>query len=154
MPSDGVAANDGAVGSQRGPFLDQCALVLAIGWAIQSGHQHIGKDTTRSEEDVVFNLHTFIDRHIILDTDTIADVDIGANIDILSQRAVLSKHSTFLDMTEMPYLGAFAQSDALIDVRTLVYIYFLFQLLTLIYYLLTPIYHPKGCLVNGYLAMG
>lgn len=154
MPTDGVAADDGAIGSQRGPFLDQRALILTLSGTIQPRHQHIGKHTTWSEKHVVFYLNTLVNRNIVLYSYSIPYLDIGTDVDVLSQRAVLSKHSTFLDVAEMPHLGALAQSDALIDVRTLVNIYFLFQLLILIYYLLTPIYHPKGCLVNGYLAMG
>ena len=52
-------------------------------------------------------------------------------------------------MAKMPHLGTTPKGNALVNIGTLVYIYLFFQ-----FSILNSTYHPKGCLVSGYLAMG
>ena len=103
-------------------------------------HKDVGKHTGRTAEHVVFKLHALIDGNVVLDAHAVAYLDLRANVDILPQRAVLAQNGTLLDMAEMPHLGAAAYLDAIVDIGTLVYE--------------NIVYHPKGCCVIGYLAMG
>ena len=68
-----------------------------------------------------------------MDTNPIANLHVVAHIDILSQRATLANHGTLLNMAKMPYLGAFAYRDVIVDITTFVYviIFHTFQLSTL-----------------------
>ena len=82
----------------------------------------VGEHTTGTAEHVILYLDAFVNRNVVLDTDPVAYLDIVADVDILAKRATLTDHGTRLDMSEMPYLGAFAYRDIVIDIAAFVYI--------------------------------
>ena len=107
---------------------------------IGARNQHICEHATGTTKHIILQFNTFVYRHIILDADTIANVYPIADIDILPQRASFSNTSARLDMTEMPYLRARTYLDIIVNIAALVNIYIL--------------YHPNGCGVSGYFAIG
>lgn len=111
-----VATDDGAVGSQRGSATDESACILSMYREVGPRRQHIGEDTAGTEEHIVLYLNAFIDRNIVLDAYSVANPHIVAHIDVLAKRTVLPYRGTRLDMTEMPYFGAVAYCDVIVNV--------------------------------------
>ena len=107
---------------------------------IGTRNQHIGKHTAGATKHIIFQFNTLVYRHVILDANTIANTYPIADIDILPHRTPFSYTSTRLNMTEMPYLRARTYLDIIVNIAALVNIYIL--------------YHPNGCGVSGYFAIG
>ena len=113
---DRMAADNGTVGTQRGSLFDQGLGIYAMHREMSPRRDHIGEHATGATEDIVLNLHPFINRDVVLDTDTIADSDIVAYIDILAKRAMATDTGTFLDVAEVPYLGVIANKDIVVHI--------------------------------------
>ena len=82
---DSVSAHDSAIGSQRCPFPHQCTSIYTMNRKMRPWCDHIGEHAARTAEDVVLQLHPFIQRDIVLDTHTAADPDIVPDIHVLPQ---------------------------------------------------------------------
>ncbi len=117
ITSYGVAAHDGAVGSQRCSALDKSTGIIAVNREVGSWCQDIGEHTTGTQEHIVLYLNALIDRDIVLHPHAIADDDIVTHIDILPKRASIAYTSTRLNMAEMPYLGATSYGHIIVDIR-------------------------------------
>lgn len=114
--TNGVTAYNGAIGTKRRALLNQGLGIDSMNGEMGTGRGDIGEYTRRAAEDIILYLNTFIHRHIVLYAHTIADVHIIADVDILTQTATAAKDGSALDMTEMPYLGALAYRDSIIDI--------------------------------------
>lgn len=118
--ADGMAAHDRAVRAERCAFAHARTRVNPVHREVRPRGIHVSEHTGRSAEYVVIQLNALVYRDVVLDADTVAYTDITAYVDVLSERAVRSDLRTFLDMTEMPYLGTGAYLDSVIDVAALV----------------------------------
>lgn len=123
--ANGVTADDGAVGTERGTFLDECLGIDAVNREVGTGCRDIGEDAGGAAENIILYLYTFINGYVVLDADAIADTDIVTDVHILAQRAVFAEPGTLLDMTEVPYLRAFANLYIVIDVTAFVNVIFI-----------------------------
>ena len=117
----GMTAHHRAVGPQRSALTDSRLGIHPMNREMGSWRGHVGENTTRPTKDVVFNLNALIDGDVVLDPNTVAYAHVVAYVDILSQGTTLANDGTRLDMAEVPYLGPFANSDAFIDITTIVY---------------------------------
>ncbi len=128
--SNGMAAQDRGIGPDGGAFPDQ-GFMIVIRTALRvftAGINDIGKDHGRAAKDIVFQLHTFVNRNIVLDLDVIADAHIRSHIDILTKGAVGSDTGTGLNMAEVPDLGPGSELDVVVDVAAFVDEWFVFHL--------------------------
>lgn len=114
--TNGVTAYNGAISPKRRSLLDQCLGINSMHGEMGTGRGDIGEDARRTTKDIVLYLNTFIHRHIVLYAHAIADAHIIADVDILTQAATAAKDGSALDMAEMPYLGALAYRDPIIDI--------------------------------------
>ena len=119
--TEGVAADDGAVRAQaralayaRTRKKTMCGKVCARGVDIR-------ENAGRTAEDIVFQVHAFVDGNVVLDPDPVANPDAGAYVDILSERAVCTDDGAGLDMAEMPYLGTGSDGRTCVHVAALMH---------------------------------
>jgi len=112
----GVSTDDGTVGTERCAFLDECLDINAVDREMGTRGRDVGENAGGTAENIVLNLHAFIDRDIVLNTDTIADADVVADVNILTQGAVLAKAGPLLDVAEVPDFRAIADFDIVVDV--------------------------------------
>ena len=118
----GMAADHGAVGAQRGAFADLGLGVDAMHGEVGTRRGHVGEHAAWAAEHIVLDLDAFVDGDVVLHADIVTDMHIVAHVDVLSEGAVLADDGTFLDVAEMPYLGAFANAYVFIDVTAFVYV--------------------------------
>lgn len=112
-----MAADDGGVGPDRGPLLDQRPFVARGAFGVFcTGGQVVGKDHRRPAENIVLQLHPFVDRDVVLHLDAVADFNVGGDVDILPEGAVFPDDRAALDVAEEPDFGAAADRDVGVDV--------------------------------------
>ena len=79
VTTDGVATDDGAVGSQGGAFFDEGGADLVHFGDFRPGIVDVGEDHGWTAEDAVFEGHAFIDTDVVLDLALVADGNVGAD---------------------------------------------------------------------------
>jgi hypothetical protein len=110
-----MAADDGAIGAQRGPPLDQCRRKLVLAFHEGARRQHIGEHHAGAAEDVVFQRHTLVDRNVVLDLAAVADHDVRSDADVLADRAVRTDAAIAQNVGEVPYFRHGANNRACIN---------------------------------------
>ena len=119
--ADGVAADDRAVRAQARALAYARTRKDAMRRKVRTGRIHVGKDAGRPAEDVVFQVHAFVDRDVVLDTDAVADRYPRTDVDVLSEGAVAADDGAGLDMAEVPYLRPGSDGCAGIHVAALMH---------------------------------
>ena len=114
--TNSVTADNGAIGTERRSLFNQGLGIYSMNGEMGTGRSDIGEHTRRTAEHIVLNFNALIHRNIVLYANAIADAHIIADVDILTQTATTAKDGSALDMTEMPYLGAIAYRDSIIDI--------------------------------------
>lgn len=115
--TDGMTANNCAVGTERGSFTDERLGIDAMYGEVGARRGDVREDTGRTAEDIILYLHTVIDRHVVLDTNTVADANLACYIDVLTKGTVLPYHSTTLHMAKMPNLRMGTYHGTFVDIR-------------------------------------
>ena len=118
--ANGIAANDGAIGTQGSPLAYERARVRAMHREMRPWGTSVRKYARRAAEDVILQLYAFVNGYVVLDTDAVSDPDVVRDIDILSQRTVTSDDGTLLNMAEMPNLRSRADGHAIVDITAFV----------------------------------
>ena len=111
-----MAANNGAVGSERSSFAYERARVRAMHREMRPRGTHVREYARRAAEYVILQFYAFVDGYVVLDTDTVSDPDIVRDIDILSQRTITPNDGSFLNVAEMPDLRSRADGRTIVDI--------------------------------------
>ena len=115
IAADGDAADDGGIGADgRAPAHPGWPQLIHLSYFCP-GIVDVGKDHTRSAEDIVFQGDTIVDRDVVLDLDVIADVDPVADIDILAQGTASADFCPGADVRPVPDAGAFSDLGAMVN---------------------------------------
>ena len=119
--ADGVAADNRAVGPQRRALAHARTRIHSVHGKVCAWRIHVGEHARGAAENVVLQFNALVHRYIVLYTDTVSYANVVANVHVLPQRAVRTYYGTFLDMAEVPYLGAGAYAGAVVNIAALVY---------------------------------
>ena len=103
---DVVATDNGGVGTNRSPTAYASAGILVSADHRTARVGDVGKNATRTEEDIVLAGDARVEADIVLDLAIPAQRDVWANHDVLADVAPLSQYCTGHDVAEMPNLGA------------------------------------------------
>jgi hypothetical protein len=101
---NGMAADDGAVGSQCGTLLDEGGADLVHLGDFCTRVIDVRKDHRRAAEDTIFQCDTLVDGYVVLNFAFVADGYVGADNNILADIAVFTNLGTGKDVGEVPYL--------------------------------------------------
>ena len=115
-----MAANNGAVSSERSSLAYERARVRAMHRKMRPRGTHVREYARRAAEYVILQLYAFVNGYVVLDTDAVSDPDVVRDIDILSQRTVASNDGSFLNVAEMPDLRSCADGHAIVDITAFV----------------------------------
>lgn len=113
--SDSGAADDGAVGAQRGAFLDQCVAVFVFALDQRSRVIDVGEDHAGAAEDAFFEGDVVVNRDVVLDFAVVADDDFVADEDVLAERHALANPGAAANVNPMPDAAAFADLCAIVN---------------------------------------
>ena len=102
VTADGVATDDGAVGTQGGALPDKGGADLVHLADFGAGVVDIGENHGGAAEDAVFQRDAFIDGDVVLDFAFVADGRVGADDDVLADIAVFADFGAGEDVGEMP----------------------------------------------------
>ena len=119
--ADGVAADHRTVGSQARANAYARTRKKTVRRKMRARGVYVGKYAGRPAEDIVFQVHAFIDGYIVLDPDPVANPDTGADVDVLAEGTVTSDNGAGLDMAEMPYLGASTNGRTCVHIAALMH---------------------------------
>ena len=108
IAADGMAADNGAVGSQGSALLDEGRTNLVHLGDFRPGVVDVGENHRGAAEDAVFEGDAFIDADVILDFAFVADGHIGADDNVLADVAVFTDFGAGKDVGEVPDLCFFA----------------------------------------------
>lgn len=100
--TNSMAADDGAIGPQRGTFLDEGGTDLVHLPDLGAGVVDICEDHGGAAKYAVFKGDAFINTDVILNFALVTNSDIGADDDVLANVAVLADLGTGKDVGEMP----------------------------------------------------
>ena len=131
MRDDGSRSNEGrtayrmathnrGIGAQRSAFTNQGSGINTMRGEMCPRRVHIGKDTARTAEYIILNFNTFVNGYIVLHSNSAPNSDIVSDVHILAERAVLTNTGASLNVTKMPYLGAFAYDYIIINITAFV----------------------------------
>ena len=115
-----MAAYNGAVRAQRRALAYERARVNAMHRKVRSRRIHVREHAGGTAEHIVFKGNSLIYRNIVLDPDSVSYPDVVAHIHVLAQGTVRPDYSSFLDVAEVPDLGAGANLRSVIHVAALV----------------------------------
>lgn len=113
----GVAADDGAVGSQGRAALDQRVAIFVFAGDATAGVIDVGKDHARAAENVVLQRDVVVHRDVVLHLDVVADHHLVADKHVLAKGAITADDRLSADMNPMPDAGVFANLGAFVDDR-------------------------------------
>lgn len=113
--TDGMAADNRAVGPQRGALPDERGPDLVHLPDFCPGVVDIGEDHRGAAEDAVFEGNALVDTYIVLDLASVADGDIRTDHAVLPDIAVLADLGPREDMGEVPDLCTFANFDIVVN---------------------------------------
>jgi len=108
IAADGVATDDGAVGTQGGALPDKGGADLVHLADFGAGVVDIGENHGGAAEDAVFKGDAFIDADVVLDLAFGADGGVGADDDVLADVAGFADFGIGEDVGEVPDLRFFA----------------------------------------------
>src|ERR1043166_1840554 len=119
---EGVAANcdtaeNGGIGPNSSAASDQRLLVETSPAHLRARVGNISEHTRWSQEHVIFDDETRVDRDVILDFHIIADNRASIDVYVLAKDAALSDLGPLHDMGKMPNLGFFADDRPVIHRR-------------------------------------
>src|SRR5262245_18718465 len=103
VASDRGPADDSSISTDGCPAPHQRAQILVMANDLRAGIDHIRKYTGRTAENIIFQLHTSIDRDIVLDLDITTDQHVAGDQHILAEVAAFTDNSVGQDMAEVPY---------------------------------------------------
>jgi hypothetical protein len=112
--SNGVSADNSAVGSQGGAFFNENGADLVHFGDFRSRIVDVCEDHGGAAEDAIFQGNSFIGADIVLNLALVANSYVRANYDILADVAVLADLGAGEDMGEVPDLGAFADGHVVV----------------------------------------
>jgi len=115
VAADGVAADDGAVGTECCAFFDEGGTHLVHFADFRTRVEDVGKDHRGAAEDAVFQGDAFVNGDIVLNFTFVADDGVGADDDVLADVAVFSYFRSGKDVGEMPDLRFFANFNVVVD---------------------------------------
>ncbi len=115
IASNGMAADDGAVGPQGGTFFNDGETYLVhladLGpWVVDVGEHH-----GRTTEDAVFQGDALVNGDVVLDLAFVADGNVRTDDHVLTDVAVIANLRAGKDVGEVPDLGALADGDVVVD---------------------------------------
>ena len=113
--TNGVAADDGAVGPQGGAALDQRIAIFVLAGDGAARIIDVGEDHARAAEYVVFQGDVVVHRDIVLHLHVVADDDLVADKNVLAKGTVTADDGLTADVSPMPDAGVFADLGAFID---------------------------------------
>ena len=120
---NGDAGDDGGVGPNTGPALDEGGTIIAGGVIAGMGATRgldVGKDHARATEDVVFKGYTGIDGDVVLYFAVVTNFNASSDEAILSDGAIFPDLGVFHNVAEMPDRGAIANSRCGVNTGSLV----------------------------------
>src|SRR5205085_9788464 len=97
--------------AQDGPLVEAMAIDL------RTRVRHVREDTRRTEEDVVLDHRSCVDRDVVLDLDVRAYDDVIPDEDVLAKVALLPETGATRYMAEVPNSRSGADGAWLVDVR-------------------------------------
>ena len=119
ISANGYSADDGTVGAKGGALFHQCGSDFLHPRDMRTGVVDIGEDHGRSTEDLLLlNGHSFVDRDIVLNLTSIAYLNVGTDNNILTNITVFPYLRALENVREVPNLSAGADGTALINNRT------------------------------------
>jgi len=113
--ADGNAADDGAVGAERGPAFDQGVAIFVLTHHGRAGIVDVGEHHTGAAEDIVLEGDVVIDGDVVLDLAVVADHHLVADEDVLAEAASLADACGGADVDPVPDPAAVADLGAFID---------------------------------------
>ena len=118
VTADGDPADNGSIGPDASPLLDQRRKIIVrrIAGISAAGGLHVGKDHARPTENIVFENDPFVDADIVLYLHVVTDLSIFGDKDILPDLTALTDNSARHDMAEMPDLRPFPDLNRRINV--------------------------------------
>jgi len=117
VSSNGVAADDGGIGTQGGAVLDQSGTDLIHFSNFGPGIIDIGKDHRRATEDTILQGHPRKNRNIILYLAFIPSGHLRADDHVLADIAILADFGTGEDGGEIPDLTTSAYHNIFVNNR-------------------------------------
>ncbi len=109
------AADNRAVGAERGASLNKSVAVFRFALDRRAGVVHIGEDHTGATKHIIFESDIVVDRDIILDLDLVADVHPVPNKDTLAEIALFANARSCADVRPVPNATSLADLRALVN---------------------------------------
>src|ERR1700722_8415372 len=100
VPAQYDTADNSRIRSNGCPLSHKGSFVLILPFYVTAWIDHIRKDHRWPAENIVFKLHSSINRDVILDLHSVADPNIWADYNILTEVAVASDLGTSHYMAE------------------------------------------------------
>ena len=112
---DGHAGNNRGICTDRAPAPQHGLLIKRVADNLGSRIADVGQNAGRTEENVVFDLRSGVNRHVILNLDVVTDHDTAGNVAVLAENAAFADARTFHDVRVMPYFRARPNFTTLIN---------------------------------------
>jgi len=113
--TDGIAADNGAIGTECRALLNKCWPYLIHFTDFRPWIIDVGKDHGGSAKNAVFQRYAFIDADIVLNFALVADFGVGTDNNVLADVAVVADFGAGKDVGEVPHLCAFADGNVVVD---------------------------------------
>ena len=85
VAAQGYSADDGGVGTDGGAAANQGLFIKRMAKDLGTRIGDIGQDAGRTEENIIFNFRTGINRYVVLNFYIISNANVVCNIHILSK---------------------------------------------------------------------